>query len=221
MPDSDPAAAPGDSDALDPRAAAALLDEATDKARRELDFRSPWLSLLAAAVALVAFGAVWLSVRNQHPYTGPTAASLVLFYLLIAVRIGTVVYAQSKAGAGVSGRSVRRRRAEGAAAAVALLSVYMLMAALVHDGGRHAAFYWTYGVTATLIVLGTFWAACSAVSEDWYDLGIAIAVMLIAAIGALTGPRGMWLSDGVGCCILLLGIGAVEAWSRRAPRAGL
>ena len=39
----------------------------------ELDFRSPWLSLLAAAGALVGFGAVWLSVRGQHPYKGPTA----------------------------------------------------------------------------------------------------------------------------------------------------
>jgi Flp pilus assembly protein TadB len=36
------------------------------QAQRGLDFRAPWLSLLAAAAALVALGVVWLSVRAQH-----------------------------------------------------------------------------------------------------------------------------------------------------------
>jgi hypothetical protein len=80
-----------------------------------LDFRSPWLSLLAAAVVLVAFGAVWLSVRGQHPYNGPTAVALVVLYAGVLIRIGTVVYAHRRAQAGVSGRSVSQRRAEGAA----------------------------------------------------------------------------------------------------------
>ena len=66
-----------------------------------MDFRSPWLSLLAAAVALVAFGVVWLSVRGQHPYKGPTAAALVVLYAVVLIRIGTVVYAHRRARAGV------------------------------------------------------------------------------------------------------------------------
>jgi hypothetical protein len=56
-----------DDSGLDPREAARLLERTTREAQRELDFRSPWLSLLAAAAALVAFGSVWLSVRGQHP----------------------------------------------------------------------------------------------------------------------------------------------------------
>ena len=66
-----------DEGGLDPREAARLLAQTQRQAQRELDFRSPWLSLLAAAAALVAFGAVWLSVRGQHPYKGPTAVGLV------------------------------------------------------------------------------------------------------------------------------------------------
>ena len=50
-------------------------------------------SLLAAAVALVAFGVVWLSVRGQHPYKGPTAIALVALYAVVAIRIATLVYA--------------------------------------------------------------------------------------------------------------------------------
>src|SRR3954452_23143291 len=116
----------GDEGGLDPRAAARLLERTRRQAQRGLDFRAPWLSLLAAAVALVAFGAVWLSVRGQHPYKGPTAVALVVLYAVVLLRIGTVVYAHRRAKAGVSGRSVRQRRAEGAALALALAAVYVV-----------------------------------------------------------------------------------------------
>jgi uncharacterized membrane protein len=203
---------------LDASEAARLLAQTQRRAQRDLDFRSPLLSLVAAVVVLVGFGVVWLSVRGQHPYKGPTAASLVVLYALIAIRIGTVIYAQSRAGAGVSGRSVRLRRAEAAAAAAALLAVYVLMAALVNQGDRHPAFYWVYGVAATLIALGAVWAGRSAVREDWQGLGISVAIMLVAAISALAGPRGMWLSDGIGCCVVLLANAGALAWLSRAPQ---
>jgi hypothetical protein len=201
---------------LDPDAAARLLERTQRQAQRGFDHKAPWLSLVAAAVVFVGFGAVWLSVRGQHPFTGPTAVALVVLYPLLAIRIATVIYAHRRASAGVSGRSVQLRRAEGAGLAAALVAVYVLMAALAHDGADHAAFYWVYGVTATLIVLGAFWAARSAVREDWRDFGISIAVMLVAAAGALAGPRGMWLSDGIGLCVVLLADAAVLAWLLRA-----
>ena len=91
---------------LDPREAARLLERTRREAERGLDFRSPWLTLLAAAVALVAFGAVWLSVRGQHPYKGPTAAGLVFLYALL--RLDAVVVGQAP-------RQRRRHRALGAA----------------------------------------------------------------------------------------------------------
>ena len=205
---------------MDAGEAARLLAQTQRRAQRDLDFRSPLLSLVAAVLVLVGFGVVWLSVREQHPYKGPTAASLVVLYVVIAIRIGTVIYAQSRAGAGISGRSARIRRAEGAAAAAALLAVYVLMAALINQGDRHPAFYWVYGVAATLIALGAVWAGRSAVREDWQELVISIAVMLVAAASALAGPRGMWLSDGVGLCLVLLAKAGALVWLRASHRTG-
>ena len=205
---------------MDAGEAARLLAQTQRRAQRDLDFRSPLLSLVAAVLVLVGFGVVWLSVREQHPYKGPTAASLVVLYVVIAIRIGTVIYAQSRAGAGISGRSARIRRAEGAAAAAALLAVYVLMAALINQGDRHPAFYWVYGVAATLIALGAVWAGRSAVREDWQELVISIAVMLVAAASALAGPRGMWLSDGVGLCLVLLANAGALVWLRASHRTG-
>ena len=203
---------------LDPRAAARLLEQTQRRTQRELDFRSPWLSLLAAAVVLVAFGAVWLSVRGQHPYKGPTAVALVVLYAVVLIRIATVVYAHRRARAGVSGRSVSQQRAEGAALAVALVAVYVLMGALANDGASDGVVYGVYVATATLLVLGVFWSARSAVREDWMELGLSIAIVLVAAASAFAGPRGVWLSDGIGLCVVLLGYSAAQAWQLRAPR---
>ena len=211
----------GDEGALDPHRAAQLLERTQREAQRELDYRSPWLSVIAAVVALVGFGAVWLTVRDQHPFTGPTTAALWVLYPLIAIRIATVLYADRRASAGVSGRSVKLRQAEIAAIAVALLAVYLLMFALADNGAGHATFYWMYGLTATLVVLGGCWATRSAVREDWQEFGVCIAVVLVAAFGALAGPRAMWLVDGVGLCVVLLVAAAAEAWLPRTARSDI
>ena len=201
--------------------AARLLTETRSQARRQLDFRSPQLSVLAAAVALIAFGAVWLSVRGQHPYRGPTALGLVGLYAAVLVRIATVSHAHRRATTGVTGRSVRRRQAEGAAVAVALVVVYVLMAALAHAGASDGIVYGVYVSTATLVVLGSFGAAHSAVQEDWHGFGVAIAIMLIAAGSAFTGPRAVWLSDGVGLAVVLLIRSAIQSWQLVASRSGV
>src|SRR6185312_7208202 len=97
---------------MPPREAARLLAQTQADARRSLDFRAPWVSLVAAVVALAGFGIVWLNVRDQHPFTGPSLASLAVFYGLIALRIATVIYAYAHARTGVSGRSVNVQRDE-------------------------------------------------------------------------------------------------------------
>jgi hypothetical protein len=207
-----------DEGGLDPREAARLLEETRRQAQRALDFRSPWLSLLAAAAALVAFGSVWLSVRGQHPYKWPTPVGLLGLYAVVAVRIGSVVYAHRRASAGVSGPSVRQTRAEAAALAVALLAVYVVMAALAVNGASDGVVYGVYVATATMLVLGTFGAARSAIREDWPEFGLSIAIVLVAAGSAFAGPRGVWLSNGVGLCVVLLAYSTSQAWLLRAPR---
>jgi hypothetical protein len=208
-----------DEGGLDPREAARLLERTTREARRGLDFRSPWLSLIAAAAALVAFGSVWLSVRGQHPYRYPTAVGLLGLYAVLAIRIASVVWAHRRASAGVSGSSVRRRRAEGAALAAALVAVYVIMGALANAGASDGVVYGIYVATATMLVLGTFGAARSAAQEDWRNLGISIAIVLVAAVSAFAGPRGVWLSNGIGVCVVLLADSAAQALLLRASRS--
>jgi len=201
---------------LDPREAARLLEQTRREALRKFDLSSPLLSVLGAAVVLVALGAVWLSVRGQHPYKGPTAAGLLVMYGILVCWIGVVITFRRRATAGVSGRSIRQQRAYGAAIVTALVGVSVFQGVLKHDGVSPAIVYGIYPVTAQLIALGAVGAAIAAAREEWPGFGVGIAVALVAAGSAFAGPRGVWLSDGIGCCAAVLGYAAAQAWLRRA-----
>ena len=57
------------------------------------------------AVILVAYGALWLSTRGQHPYKGPSLGVVGLVYAAVAVSIAVSVKVYRRATAGVSGPS--------------------------------------------------------------------------------------------------------------------
>lgn len=208
-----------DGGGFDPREAANLLEQTRRQAERRLDMRSPWLSLIGAAVVVVAFGAVWLSVRGQHPYSGPTAAGLAFMYIVIIAWIGLVAAVGRRATAGVSGRSIRQQRAYAAVCLTALVAVSVFQGVLKNDGVSHAIVYGIYPPTAQLIVLGTIAAAIGVSREDWLGFGIGLAVAVVAAGSAFAGPAGVWLSDGVGLAAVVLAYSAAQAWQRhREPR---
>jgi hypothetical protein len=203
---------------MEPEEAARLLAQTQAASRRSLDFRAPWVSLVAAGVALVGFGIVWLNVRNQHPFTGPSPVSLVVFYGLIALRIATVIYARARARAGVSGHSVKVQRQEAVVMGAILLVWYVVLIAIASSGQHDAGFDWSLGLSGTLIALAAVWAARCAIHKNWRDVALAVPVALIAALGAIAGPRGIWLVSGVGLSVLLLGIAALGKWQRRGTR---
>jgi hypothetical protein len=134
---------------LDPSAAATLLEHTKRQARRQFDLNPPLLTLIRAAVILVAYGAVWWSVRGQHPYQGPNAAALVAVYgavIFVIVVSGVVL---QRATSGVSGQSRRQRWAYGAAFGTAWIAVSVFQGALYHDGASHAIVYGVFPAGAS------------------------------------------------------------------------
>lgn len=89
-------------------------------------------------MVLVAYGVIWLSVRNQHPYDGPSLPALSVVYGTIAVWCVFVAAVRKRAISGISGRSSQRRRGEAAAFAVAWVFVYVFQGALQHAGASPA-----------------------------------------------------------------------------------
>lgn len=202
---------------MEPQEAARVLAQTQAHARRSLDSRAPWVSLVAAVVVLVGFGIVWLNVRDQHPFTGPSPASLAVFYVLIALRIATVIYAFVRARSGVSGRSVKVQREEAVVMIGVLLVCYLALIGIANNSGSHGAgFYWSLFLNGNLIATAAVWTGRCAFHKRWHEVALSVPVALIAALAAIAGPRGMWLVNGVGLCVLLLAMAARDKWQRRA-----
>jgi hypothetical protein len=195
---------------FDPQQAAALLDQTTQQARRKLEPSPPWLLVIRAVMVLAACGAVWLSVRGQHPYRGPTAADIPILVAFIVINFGATVAVRERAIAGVRGRT-RLRPAEITVLALAWAAAAVVMWALAAAGVSYSLY-----PTTVLIVPGLAWAAIMAARAGWLSCGTGLAVAVVGAVGAFAGPAGAWAVAGVGLCAVLLGSAAAIAWRQRA-----
>lgn len=206
----DTTASAGHGGTFDPEQAAALLDQTTQEARRKFAPSPPWLLVIRAIMVLAACGAVWLSVRGQHPYRGPTAADIPILVAFIILNFSATVAVRKHAMAGVGGRT-RLRPAEITILTLAWVAAAGLMGALAAAGVDYGQY-----PTTVLIVPGLAWAAINAARASWLNCVTGLAVAVVGAVGALAGPAGSWAVAGVGLCAVLLGHAAIIARRHRA-----
>jgi hypothetical protein len=200
---------------FDHRQAAALLDETTQQARRQLEPYPPWLLVIRAVTVLAACAAVWLSVRGQHPYRGPTAAvAIPVVIAFVFINFGATVAIAQRASAGVSGKS-RLRPFEIAVIAVAWIGVFVIMGVLAGAGVSRSIVYGLYPTTVPLIVGGLAWAGIMAIRSNWRSCANGLAVAVVGGVGLLAGPVGAWAVAGVGLFIVLAGRAVAMGWQQR------
>ena len=207
-----------DGGGFDPQQAATLLDQTTAEARRKFDPNPPLLSLLRAVVVLGAFGGIWLSVRGQHPYVGPSGWAIAVCYLLIALVIAGSTAALRRANAGISGPTQRKQRASIAVLLVAWVAVYVFQGALYHAGVSKAVVYGLYPATGPLMIVGLVAAANAVARDDWRLTASALAVAIVSLGAAYGGPVNCWLIMGIGLCAALIGNAAFTVWDQRSAR---
>jgi len=205
----------GEGGGLNPREAATLFEQTRLQARRQFEPAPPWLLVTRAAMVLATCGAVWLSVRGQHPYQGPTAAVLPVVFAFVAVNLGATLVVAKRATSGVSGRS-RLRRAEIIVLAVAWVAVFVVMGVLAGAGVSRPIVYGLYPTTVPFIVVGLAWAAIMASRANWRSCGTGLAVAVVGAAGAFAGPAGAWAVAGLGLFVVLVGNAAAVAWRQRS-----
>jgi hypothetical protein len=95
---------------MDLQQASAILQETRERAKRALVIRRPVLLAVWGAAWMISDGAVWLSVRGQRPYNGPTPADLLTLTMVIAAAVVFAVIYIGRARSGVGGLSVLQRR---------------------------------------------------------------------------------------------------------------
>jgi hypothetical protein len=205
--------AAGNGDAFDPREAAALLDQTRRQARRQLEPAQPWLLAIRAVLVLAALGAVWLSVRGQHPYRGPNGSALLVLAAFVVVNFTATVAVRARATAGIHGKS-RLRPAEIAIMAASWAATVVVVAAVAGTRGIDSPY-----PTIVLIIPGLAWAALMAARADWGKCATGTGVLAVAVAGLFAGPVGAWAVAGGGLCAVLLARAVAIAWRQRAARS--
>ena len=208
-----------DGDGLDPRGAARLLAQTEREAQRQFNLSPAWITVVTGAVVLLAYGALWLSTRGQHPYKGPSLGVVALVYVAVAVAIAASVKVYRRATAGVSGPSVKQQQFEGVAILVSfVLGSPVLQGAMKHYRASDAIVYGVIPAAAPLIIVGTTVLGIAAGKADWQQFGTALTVVITGVVAAFVGPSGAWLAVGIGLFIALVGYAAADAMRhRRAP----
>ncbi len=201
-----------DDGGLSLRKAATLLEQTRRQARRHLEPNPAWLFVVRAAIVLAVGGALWLSVRGQHPYQGPTVAALfVVAPLLVVNFVATLAVARrDRRGEREIPTAPRRDHRHGRRLGRRVRR---------HGSGAQvspAIVYGWYPVAVPLIVAGLAWAGIMAARANWRECGTALAVAVVGAAAMFAGPVGAWAVAGVGLCATQLGSAAAVALLHRA-----
>jgi hypothetical protein len=206
----------GNGDALDPAEAATLLAQTRREARRQFDLQPPLLSALMGAVVFGGYLALWLSVRGQHPYTGPSGAAIAAVYSAVAVTIAASAMILRRATAGVGGRSRRQMKAQGVAVVAAYIAAATFQGALRYDGAGDWIVYGVWPAAAPLVIVGGTVAGIGAAKEDWVMLGTGLGAVATGVAASFAGPAGAWAVAGAGLFVLIVGRSVALAWRRHA-----
>jgi hypothetical protein len=193
------------------------MKQARERSRRELAVRRPALFVTWGLAVLVGYGTLWLSVRGQHPFHGPTVPAIVtLVALFLAAAIITARFID-RASSGVGGPSVLQRGIFVSALAAGVLAMDIFIHAAARAGAGRPLIA-LIGAAAPLLVAGVVFVASCAVNGvlDRPRLILGLWLLAVAAYGGWAGPvtylAVIALAGGGGIVLMA----AVEPLLRRA-----
>jgi hypothetical protein len=202
---------------MDTQHAAIIMQQARERAQRELAVRRPVLFVTWGLVVLVGYGALWLSVRGQHPFHGPTVPAVVTLAGLSAAAAVLTAWLIDRATSGVGGPSVPQRGSFALALVTGVVAMEIFIRAVSHaSADRPLVALLRAG--APLLVVGVVFVASCAINGvlNWPRLALGLWLLAVAAEGAWAGPvtylAACALAGGGG--ILLMA--AIEPLLRRA-----
>jgi hypothetical protein len=144
--------------------AAAVVADARRHARHELVISAPAVFLAWGLVWLVGYGAMWLSVRGQHPYRGPSGVSIAVVLALAALAAGAVLVVARRAATGIGGQSARYRRIVVSAWATGYVILLLIQAGISGSVSARALAF--VGLAGPLLLAGLIYILASVLGRD-------------------------------------------------------
>jgi hypothetical protein len=189
---------------MDAHSASVIMQQAREQAGRQLRVRRPVLFVTWGLVLLIGYGAMWLSVRGQQPYTGPAWETLLLAFLLVLAASAITAQVVDRAASGVGGRSEIQRGIFVLALISGFAALEIQKSAMVHAGASTPVAA-MLGAAAPMLAAGAVFVATSvpggmlnwprlalggwllavAVGGTWADLVTNLAVYALAGGGGV------------------------------------
>jgi hypothetical protein len=190
---------------MDIHEAAAIMQDTTERAQRALIVRRPVVLGVWGVAFVLAYGAIWLSVRDQHPFSGPTPTSLLAVIIVVAAAAAVTTVLVGRAGSGVGGSSAQQGRILRLSYLGVYIGQFSVEAALDHAGASRGVLS-VYGAVAPILLAGLVIAASSALSLDWSTFGLGIWLLAVATGSGFAGPVAVWpvsaLAGGGGALVM-------------------
>ena len=169
--------------------AGAIVQDARARACRELVISAPVVYAAWGLVWLLGYGGMWLSVRGQHPYRGPSGVSVAVVFVLAGLAAAAVLVIARRSAAGLDGRSVLYRRVVLAAWAAGYLILLIVQAAI--SGSVSTRVLALVTLASPLLLAGLVYVLASALGRNQAALALGSWLVLAAVSCAWQAPAGI------------------------------
>ena len=188
--------------------AAAVAQDARARARKELFISRPIVYTAWGLVWLFGYGAMWLSVRGQHPYTGPSGVSIAVVFVLAAFAIAAVLVIASKTVAGIDGKSARDRRIIGSTWAIGYLTLLIVAPVISNSVSTRTLAFISFA--GPVMLAGLTYILASVLGRDRPPLALGAWLVIVGASCAWQAPAAILATcalAGGGAFLLMAVIG--------------
>jgi hypothetical protein len=169
--------------------AAAIAQDARARARKELVISAPVVYAAWGLVWLIGYGAMWLSVRGQHPYLAPAGASIAVVFVLAAFAAAAVLVVAHRAAAGIGGQSARNRRIVLVTWVTGYLILIVGQAAISgHVSTRALAFV---GLAGPLLLAGLVYILAAILGRNRLAFALGAWLVIVGASCAWLAPAAI------------------------------
>jgi hypothetical protein len=205
----------GEDEGLDARQAAELLQDSADHARERLTVSQAPIYAVWGLAWLIGCGAMWLSVRGQHPFRGAAAWAAVILGVGIGLAVIATAVTAGRATRGIGGASARQGMMYGLSWPAGFAALFAIIGAAGHFGASPKVMG-VLGAAGPLLLVGLIYVLAAGMWLDWIMFWLGVWELLVAAVGAWTGPVGVLFLDAVAGGGGFLAAAALLAWQNRA-----
>ncbi|MGH3425556.1 MAG: hypothetical protein ACRDO8_12535 [Nocardioidaceae bacterium] len=186
---------------LDPRRAMEMLESTSRESSRALRVDEGLLFGVWGVAWLVGYGATYLSVRGQDPYTGPAAWAYAVMAAGFGLAVVVTTVVVTRATRGVLGASATTGMLYGLSWPVAFATLFLLEGALARAGAPDEVLG-LVGAGGPALVVGVIYLVGSAIwrSVTMFALGVWLCLAMVVGsyLGVVALPAIMAVAGGAG-----------------------